>query len=249
LHCTYCGHLHDEVHNDISEKDQYICQSSSFAGLTYAGEPEYSQVLGYALGQFRFTSESDKAVLLHWPRKIKVKGEQRKIVLDTNFDLVGLHTFSRETSLLKPYLSQKISQSSRTNEPVNQPKSGFQSTLGKLDSEYNTEEKSASTYSKNTIKVAPPPPVSQSIFEKHGNFWQQLESPIEVFISYSRKDKILLKQLMLQFAWLKRQQHVDFYFDEEKINAGERWEIAINEHIKTAPVILLLLSSDFSNFQ
>ncbi len=238
-----CGHLHSETHHDISGNKQLIWQASSFAGLMHVGQLEHPRLLGYALGQLRFTVENNKGVLLHWPRKIKVAGEQRRVVVDTDFDLAGDNTFPKQFKLLQPYLGQTSQQQSILNTLETKSIDKYQYSPEKPDAEKQAEKKTVSSYSVD-IEEKEIPSVSQSIFEKH-DFEKKLTHPIEIFISYCRKDKEFLEQLLLQFSWLKRQKHISFYFDEGNIHAGERYEDSIKQHIKIAPVILLLLSPDF----
>jgi formylglycine-generating enzyme required for sulfatase activity len=67
--------------------------------------------------------------------------------------------------------------------------------------------------------------------------------PIEVFFSYSRKDKALRDELDTHLALLKRRGLTTWH--DCQIVAGSEWEEEINRHIKTADIILLLISSDF----
>jgi hypothetical protein len=67
--------------------------------------------------------------------------------------------------------------------------------------------------------------------------------PIEVFISYShnKKDAALREQLETTLALLKRQSIIDLWHDR-RIGAGREWAGAIDEHLNSAAVILLLVS-------
>lgn len=67
--------------------------------------------------------------------------------------------------------------------------------------------------------------------------------PIEVFFSYSRKDKELRDELDTHLALLKRRGITTWH--DCQIVAGSEWEEEINRRIKTADIILLLISSDF----
>jgi hypothetical protein len=69
-------------------------------------------------------------------------------------------------------------------------------------------------------------------------------APIEVFISYSHKDERLRKQLGTHLSPLKRQGVIDAWHDR-RIGAGREWAGAIDQHLKSAAVILLLVSADF----
>lgn len=68
--------------------------------------------------------------------------------------------------------------------------------------------------------------------------------PAQLFFSYSHKDERLRKQLENHLSTLKREQLISEWHDQE-ITAGTRWRGAIDEHLKSAKVILLLVSADF----
>lgn len=70
------------------------------------------------------------------------------------------------------------------------------------------------------------------------------KSPIEVFISYSRKDKLLRDQLADQLANLRRQNIIRDWFDGD-IVPGTEWRKQIQQHLESAQIILLLISADF----
>jgi formylglycine-generating enzyme required for sulfatase activity len=69
------------------------------------------------------------------------------------------------------------------------------------------------------------------------------QQPIEVFFSYSRKDKELRDELDTHLALLKRRGVTTWH--DCQIVAGSEWEEEINRRIRTADIILLLISSDF----
>jgi hypothetical protein len=69
-------------------------------------------------------------------------------------------------------------------------------------------------------------------------------SPIEVFISYSHKDEALREQLGAHLALLKRERVIDEWHDR-RIDAGQEWAGAIDEHLNSAAVVLLLVSANF----
>lgn|SRR6266566_443012 len=69
-------------------------------------------------------------------------------------------------------------------------------------------------------------------------------SRIEVFFSYSHKDQHLCHQLETQLSLLKREGLISNWH-ARKILAGEEWEGQIDKHLKTAQIILLLISPDF----
>lgn len=67
---------------------------------------------------------------------------------------------------------------------------------------------------------------------------------IEVFCCYSRKDQQLLEDLKAHLMLFHRQGLLTLWSDTD-INAGVEWENAIEKHLDTADIILLLVSSDF----
>jgi len=73
---------------------------------------------------------------------------------------------------------------------------------------------------------------------------KKLSSPIELFYSYSHKDEALRNDLETHLALLKRTGVITGWHDR-KITAGSEWKGQIDEHLNSAKVILLLISSDF----
>lgn len=69
-------------------------------------------------------------------------------------------------------------------------------------------------------------------------------APIEVFFSYSHKDEELRDELSKHLAMLKRR-HVITGWHDRRIGAGKEWQSEIDHHLKTADIVLLLVSSDF----
>lgn len=69
-------------------------------------------------------------------------------------------------------------------------------------------------------------------------------SSIEVFISYSRKDDKLRKELITHLALLKREKKITDWSDRA-IEAGEEWETLIKSKLESARIILLLVSPPF----
>jgi hypothetical protein len=68
--------------------------------------------------------------------------------------------------------------------------------------------------------------------------------PISIFCSYSHKDEAMLNQLQMQLAGLVRQGVINLWHDRN-INASTEWKSAIDQHLNTAQIILLLVSPDF----
>lgn len=66
----------------------------------------------------------------------------------------------------------------------------------------------------------------------------------ELFYAYARKDEALLNQLDTHLELLKREQYISTWHDRA-ITAGTVWAKEIDAHLKSAKIILLLISSDF----
>jgi hypothetical protein len=67
---------------------------------------------------------------------------------------------------------------------------------------------------------------------------------LEVFISYSHRDKDLRRELEKHLANLKRQQLITSWYDGDII-PGTEWQQEIVQHLNSAQLILLLVSADF----
>lgn len=67
---------------------------------------------------------------------------------------------------------------------------------------------------------------------------------IKLFYCYAREDKALRDELEIHLSALKRQYHLTSWHDRE-IPPGENWEQAIDTHLSTADIILLLISPHF----
>jgi hypothetical protein len=68
--------------------------------------------------------------------------------------------------------------------------------------------------------------------------------PLELFYSYAREDEALRDQLEDHLVILKRQGFIHAWHDRN-ISAGSLWEQEINAHLKSADIILLLISRFF----
>jgi tetratricopeptide (TPR) repeat protein len=68
--------------------------------------------------------------------------------------------------------------------------------------------------------------------------------PIHIFFCYAHEDEALLKKLKNHLQPLQRQGLIDTWHDRD-ISAGTEWKSQINQHLNTADIILLLISSDF----
>lgn len=65
-----------------------------------------------------------------------------------------------------------------------------------------------------------------------------------IFFCYAHEDKALLNKLKNHLKPLQREMLINVW-DDFDINAGSEWEREISEHLNTAQIILLLVSSDF----
>ena len=68
--------------------------------------------------------------------------------------------------------------------------------------------------------------------------------PLRLFFSYSHKDEQLRDQLAVQLAVLERLNLILPWHDR-RIGAGDEWSHQIDEHLRTAEIVLLLISPDF----
>jgi hypothetical protein len=68
--------------------------------------------------------------------------------------------------------------------------------------------------------------------------------PIEIFFSYSHRDEALRDELAKHLHLLERQGIITRWHDR-RIAGGTEWAGAIDEHLRTADIILLLVSADF----
>src|SRR5262249_17076867 len=68
--------------------------------------------------------------------------------------------------------------------------------------------------------------------------------PVEVFYSYSHRDEEFRDELEKHLRQMKRDGLITGWHDR-RIGAGMEWKSSIDEHLESAGVILLLISSDF----
>ena len=73
---------------------------------------------------------------------------------------------------------------------------------------------------------------------------QGSQKPIELFCSYAHEDELHLQKLEIHLSMLKRQELIATWHDR-KITAGTQWAQAIDTHLNSASVILLLVGPDF----
>jgi tetratricopeptide (TPR) repeat protein len=68
--------------------------------------------------------------------------------------------------------------------------------------------------------------------------------PAQLFYSYSHQDENLRDQLARHLSALTREKLISGWYDRE-MTAGTKWKGEIDDHLKAASIILLLVSSDF----
>jgi tetratricopeptide (TPR) repeat protein len=69
-------------------------------------------------------------------------------------------------------------------------------------------------------------------------------TPVEIFCCYSHVDEVWLRKLQSHLSLLKRQGLISLWYDR-LIVPGINWAQAIDRHLETASVILLLVSANF----
>jgi hypothetical protein len=72
----------------------------------------------------------------------------------------------------------------------------------------------------------------------------QVLRPVSIFYSYSHVDGPIRDQLEKHLASLKRLGVIETWHDRQ-IGPGEEWKTEIDQHLKSADIILLLVSPDF----
>jgi formylglycine-generating enzyme required for sulfatase activity len=68
---------------------------------------------------------------------------------------------------------------------------------------------------------------------------------LDVFISYSHKDEAIRKELENHMSVLIRDLWIIAHWHDGMIKAGKNWDQSIKDHLYSAHIILLLVSSDF----
>jgi TPR repeat protein len=72
----------------------------------------------------------------------------------------------------------------------------------------------------------------------------RLVPPLSVFLSYSHRDEELCERFLVHLSQLKRDGLIEAWNDR-RITAGAEWAGAIDEHLNSAHIIILLVSADF----
>ena len=71
-----------------------------------------------------------------------------------------------------------------------------------------------------------------------------MNQPVEIFFSYAHEDEALVKEVQKQLCIFKRLLAISPWHDR-KILPGADWKGQIDEHLRSARVILLFVSTDF----
>jgi hypothetical protein len=79
-------------------------------------------------------------------------------------------------------------------------------------------------------------------FDMNSNATHQ--HPVEIFVSYAHEDADLLQPLLKHLRLLERQGLISVWTDN-KIEPGSEWRQDIGDHLRSAQIILLLISPDF----
>ena len=69
---------------------------------------------------------------------------------------------------------------------------------------------------------------------------------LEIMFCYAHKDEVLRRGLEKRLISLKRKSLINIWYDQ-KVSPGIEWESEIDKHLKTAHIILLLISPAFLN--
>jgi len=75
-------------------------------------------------------------------------------------------------------------------------------------------------------------------------FWQSSTTGINLFLSYSHKDKSFAEELMQHLTFLIRQGVINRFYERE-IGPGTEWANEISIALENSQIVLLLISSDF----
>jgi internalin A len=73
---------------------------------------------------------------------------------------------------------------------------------------------------------------------------QKPKRPLKVFFSYSHKDTAIMNQMAVHLAPLKRLEKIEVWSDKA-IQAGDEWDAAINDNLRSSDIVLFLVSADF----
>jgi tetratricopeptide (TPR) repeat protein len=71
-----------------------------------------------------------------------------------------------------------------------------------------------------------------------------VKDPLKLFYCYAHEDKVLRDTLDNHLSGLKWQKLIEIWYDG-KISMGTEWEREIDKHLRSADIVLLLVSADF----
>jgi hypothetical protein len=157
-------------------------------------------------------------------------GEQ-EITVAVEFEVLGYTVTSRRSSGEQTGLPQGMRLQSDEKEKVGAEKNATNEQF--TPSEINgppKHEKSLTISPTNTLEQA--------------NLPTTTTTPMKVFFSYAREDKLLRDELVKHLSNLKRQRMITGWLDRN-ISAGKEWAQQIDDNLNTSQIILLLVSSDF----
>ena len=72
------------------------------------------------------------------------------------------------------------------------------------------------------------------------------QKALQIFVSYSHVDEKLKDELIKHLSPLKRLNLIEAWHDR-KISAGDQWDTKIDDALKSADIVLLIISIDFIN--
>jgi len=105
-------------------------------------------------------------------------------------------------------------------------------------------ETAASCLDRTSSKVVPDKSLVYLITDQEKREEILMEEAVEAFLSSAPSDKELRDKLLKHLALLKEEKLIRIWYEDE-ISAGTDRQQAIDEHLNTALLILLLISSDF----
>ena len=68
--------------------------------------------------------------------------------------------------------------------------------------------------------------------------------PVKIFVSYAHKDDTFRQDMMTHLAVFRRHPAINIW-DDKGIDPGEEWDEEIRTELKSADIILLLISANF----
>lgn len=72
-----------------------------------------------------------------------------------------------------------------------------------------------------------------------------MNQEVEIFLSYSQRDKVLAKELRANLRLLEDKNPSIYIWSTDNLIPGTDWEQAVREHLESAQIILLLVSPAF----